>query len=69
MTILSAEKPTIQEPPLAEQKVAEGQTTTLKCSTIGSPTPLVVWRKGTEQITGGRYKVLENGDLEIQVYV
>ena len=32
---------------------------------FGSPVPLVVWRRGTEQLTGGRFTVLPSGDLEI----
>ncbi len=65
--MLLAEPPIITEPPLEGQKAAEGQTTALRCSVFGSPKPLVVWKKGNEQLTGGRFSVLENGHLEIVV--
>jgi len=55
----------VLEPPLAEEKAAEGQTAMLRCTVFGSPKPLVVWRKGEEQLTGGRFRVLEDGHLEI----
>ena len=55
------------EPPKVEQLAAEGQTINLTCRVFGSPTPLVVWKKGNEQLTGGRFRVLSNGYLEIDV--
>lgn len=60
------EPPIVRDPPLIGQKAAEGQTINLNCLVFGSPKPLVVWRKGTEQLTGGRFKVLPEGHLQIQ---
>ena len=65
----SAEPPFIREPPLIGQKAAEGQTTVLICEVFGSPKPLVTWLKGTEQLTGGRFRVLDEGHLEITVRI
>jgi len=48
-------------------RAAEGQTINLTCKVFGSPKPHVVWKKGDEQLTGGRYRVMENGNLEIAV--
>ena len=64
---ISAEKPFILEPPLEEQFAAEGQTTVLRCRVFGSPKPLVIWKKQDEQLTGGRFRVLDEGHLEILV--
>ena len=64
-----AEGAIITHPPLDKEKSAEGQTATLQCTVFGSPKPLVVWRKGDEQLTGGRFRVLENGHLEITVNI
>ena len=53
--------------PEVGQKAAEGQTITLKCTVFGSPKPQVIWHKSNEQLTGGRYKVMDHGDLRITV--
>jgi len=65
--LIVVEPPFILDPPLDGQKAAEGQTINLTCSVYGSPKPLVVWKKGYEQLTGGRYLVMDNGDLQITV--
>jgi len=65
--LLSAEPPFIQERPELGFRAAEGQTIQLRCKVFGSPKPQVVWKKGDEQLTGGRYRVLEDGNLEISV--
>lgn len=57
----------ILSPPLEAQRAAEGQTIYLQCEVFGSPKPLVFWRKGSEQLTGGRFKVMEEGHLQITV--
>ena len=59
----------ILHPPLEAQKAAEGQTIELQCQVFGSPKPLVYWRKGSEQLTGGRFKVMPEGHLQITVSV
>ena len=65
--LCSAEPPLIQKAPLKERKAAEGQTIQLSCVVFGSPKPVVVWHKGDEQLTGGRFKVMHNGNLQILV--
>jgi len=62
-----AEPPFILEGPLIGLRAAEGQTINLTCKVFGSPKPRVVWKKGDEQLTGGRYRVMEDGNLEISV--
>ena len=32
---------------------------------FGAPKPLVRWLRNNDELTGGRYKVLSVGDLEI----
>jgi len=63
----SAEPPFILEGPMIGLRAAEHQTINLTCKVFGSPKPHVVWKKGDEQLTGGRYRVLEDGNLEISV--
>ena len=55
------------DPPVIGQKAAEQQTIELTCHVFGSPKPIVTWLKGTEQLTGGRYEVQEDGHLRITV--
>ncbi|XP_041349056.1 neuroglian-like isoform X2 [Gigantopelta aegis] len=53
--------------PSAEQKVASEQAVTLKCESVGKPTPEVRWFKGAQQLSdGGRHKIQPNGDLLIK---
>jgi len=59
------EPPFILDPPVMGQKAAEGQTINLTCSVYGSPKPLVVWKKGNEQLTGGKFIVQDDGSLQI----
>lgn len=59
------EPPFILEGPMIGLRAAEHQTINLTCKVFGSPKPHVVWKKGDEQLTGGRYRVLEDGNLEI----
>lgn len=44
----------------------DGKSVTLTCRVFGAPRPLVRWLKNNQELTGGRYKVLDNGDLEIR---
>ena len=66
--LATAEAPKIISFP-GNKVAAEGTTVTLKCEVKGSPKPLVVWRKGSEQLTGGRFTVLKTGDLRIDVSI
>ena len=51
------------------QRTAEGQTIYLTCQVFGSPKPQIVWLKGQEQLTGGRFTVMDEGDLQIVVSI
>ena len=52
---------------MKELKVAETTDVFLTCQTSGKPDPIITWFKGTQQITGGRYQIMPNGDLHITV--
>jgi len=65
LIFLSALAPEIIEPPRHEATV-DLRTVTLICRVFGAPKPLVKWIHGGVELTGGRYTVLENGDLEIR---
>ena len=62
---LSALAPEIIDPPRSEATV-DGRTVTLICHVFGAPKPLVKWIHGGVELTGGRYSVLDSGDLEIR---
>ena len=64
---IAVEPPFILTPPTVGQKGAEGQTVELTCEVYGSPRPFVVWSKSNEQLTGGRFSVLDSGNLQITV--
>lgn len=57
--------PEIIDPPRSEATV-DGRTVTLICHVFGAPKPLVKWIHGGVELTGGRYTVLDSGDLEIR---
>nr|CAD7598606.1 unnamed protein product [Timema genevievae] len=57
--------PDITEPPKDEATV-DGRKVTLLCRVFGAPKPLVKWIHNGKEVTGGRYTVLESGDLEIR---
>lgn len=65
LCLLSALAPEIIDPPRSEETV-DGRTVTLICHVFGAPKPLVKWIRGGIELTGGRYSVLDNGDLEIR---
>ena len=54
----------ITEPP-SDAATVDGQTITLHCRVFGAPKPLVRWIRDGEELTGGRYRVMESGDLQI----
>lgn len=56
--------PEITEPPRQEATV-DHRTVTLRCRVFGAPKPEVKWIRNGLELTGGRYKVLESGDLQI----
>ena len=65
LVFLSALAPEIIDPPRNEATV-DGRTVTLICRVFGAPKPLVKWIHGGVELTGGRYSVLDSGDLEIK---
>lgn len=56
--------PEIVEPPRQEATVIH-RAVTLTCRVFGAPKPEVKWIRNGLELTGGRYKVQENGDLQI----
>lgn len=56
--------PEITEPPRQEATV-DGRTISMICRVFGAPKPEVKWIRNGLELTGGRYKVQENGDLMI----
>lgn len=56
--------PEIVEAPRREATV-DRRTVTLTCRVFGAPKPEVKWIRNGLELTGGRYKVQENGDLQI----
>ncbi|KAH8344677.1 hypothetical protein KR067_003077 [Drosophila pandora] len=57
--------PEIREKPTDKSSV-DGRNVTMTCRVEGAPKPLVKWLRGSNWLTGGRYNVQANGDLEIQ---
>lgn len=58
--------PEIDQPPEALYETVDGSSITLRCRVSGSPLPEVKWLRDNVGLTDGRYKVLPNGDLEIE---
>jgi neuronal cell adhesion protein len=56
--------PEIVEAPRDEATVDQ-RTVTLTCRVFGAPKPTVKWIRDGRALTGGKYTVLPNGDLEI----
>lgn len=63
--IFPALAPEITEPPSNEATV-DGRIVTMTCRVFGAPKPEVKWLHNNKELTGGRYTVLDNGDLEIR---
>ncbi|XP_015125416.1 neuroglian isoform X2 [Diachasma alloeum] len=57
-------EPKITEPP-ENGATVDGETVTMICKVFGAPKPEVKWIRNGLELTGGRYKTLETGDLEI----
>ncbi|XP_037921152.1 neuroglian isoform X2 [Hermetia illucens] len=56
--------PEIREAPRRESTV-DRRNVTLTCRVFGAPKPEVKWIRNGLELTGGRYKTLESGDLQI----
>ncbi|KAI5710224.1 hypothetical protein M8J75_006855 [Diaphorina citri] len=59
-----AHAPEITEAPKDEYTV-DGKTVVLTCRVFGAPKPEVNWIHNQKELTGGRYTILETGDLKI----
>ncbi|KAH9364561.1 hypothetical protein HPB48_021047 [Haemaphysalis longicornis] len=57
--------PTITEAPEQLSLAVVTSRVTLRCRVFGAPRPDVKWMKEAQELTGGRYKVLDSGDLQI----
>lgn len=60
------EPPYIYEAPPKNLRQTEGAMVLLPCRSYSAPRALVAWRKDGRPINGGRYQVMENGDLIIE---
>ena len=57
--------PQIIEPPEPLTKAVVTSTVNMKCRVFGAPKPTVKWLKNNIELTGGRYEILDSGDLKI----
>lgn len=57
--------PVVLEPPEKVALAVQASTITLRCRVFGAPKPKIKWRRENVELSGGRYKVLDNGDLQI----
>lgn len=57
--------PVVLEPPEKVALAVQASTVTLRCRVFGAPKPKIKWRRENIELSGGRYKVLDNGDLQI----
>ena len=57
--------PEITESPEPIMRAVVTSAVTLKCRVFGAPKPNVKWLKNGVELTGGRYQILESGDLQI----
>ena len=60
------EPPYIYMAPPKSLRQTEGTPVLLPCRSYSAPKALVAWRKDGRPINGGRYQVMENGDLVIE---
>ncbi|XP_011307618.1 neuroglian isoform X2 [Fopius arisanus] len=57
-------EPEITQPPMNEATV-DGTTVTMTCRVFGAPKPTITWRKGSQEVGEGKFRILNTGDLEI----
>ncbi|XP_067206790.1 neuroglian isoform X2 [Linepithema humile] len=57
--------PEFTQPP-TNLNTVDGKTIRITCQVFGAPKPDVKWIRSGQELTGGRYKILQSGDLEIQ---
>lgn len=58
-------KPEITQPPM-DLATVDRKDVRLTCRVFGAPKPAVKWIRNGQELTGGRYKTLVTGDLEIK---
>lgn len=66
--LIAALAPEITESP-REERTVNGKTVNMTCRVFGAPKPLVKWVRNSIELTGGRYTVLDNGDLQIRYII
>lgn len=57
--------PQIIERPEPVTKAVVTSTVVMRCRVFGAPKPEVKWLRNGVELTGGRYQILESGDLQI----
>ena len=57
--------PEITSYPEKMKRTVDGTTVTLSCRTFGAPKPIVKWFHDDDELTGGRYTITSEGDLQI----
>lgn len=57
--------PEIEQQPGREATVDQ-RDITLRCKVFGAPKPRIKWIRNGQELTGGRYKIQESGDLKIE---
>ncbi|KAM7295332.1 neuroglian, partial [Ixodes scapularis] len=62
---VTALAPSIVGAPQHTTHAAESSIVKLRCPVFGAPRPEVKWFKEGQELTGGRYRVLDNGDLQL----
>ncbi|KAH3827857.1 hypothetical protein DPMN_129800 [Dreissena polymorpha] len=69
LNVMIDQAPEIELEPPDSIKVAESQSVVIPCIVRGKPDPLIEWYRDTTLITGGRFKILPLGSLEISQVV
>src|SRR5258707_957458 len=57
--------PQIIERPEPFTKAVVTSTVIMRCRVFGAPRPEVKWLRSGVELTGGRYQILDSGDLQI----
>ncbi|XP_034938315.1 neuroglian isoform X2 [Chelonus insularis] len=64
VNVLALEPEITQRP--NDEATVDGKTIIMTCRVFGAPKPAVKWVRNGQELTGGRYRTLESGDLEIK---
>lgn len=57
--------PIVLEPPEKIALAVQAAPVILRCRVFGAPKPKIKWKHENVELSGGRYKILDNGDLRI----